>query len=157
MVRTIDKTDKLILSYLIDNATVTHKEISNQIGVSAATVHLRIKKMQQKGIINGASLNINYGVIGYNLTAYVGIIINRTKDSGMIMTNIVKIPEVTVANITTGQFGAFCKIRCKDTEHMKNVIYSINSLGGVVRTESMISLEESVNDKTRLFNSAFDL
>ncbi|MFK7755660.1 MAG: Lrp/AsnC family transcriptional regulator [Flavobacteriales bacterium] len=157
MIRTIDKTDKQILSYLIENASITHKEISRQIGVSAATVHLRIKKMEQKGIMNGASLNINYGVIGYTLTAYIGIIINRTKDSDKIMTNIVKIPEVTVANITTGQFGAFCKIRCRDTEHMKNVIYQINSLSGVVRTESMISLEESINDKTRLFNSAFGL
>jgi len=157
MIRTIDKTDKQILSYMIDNATITNREIANRIGVSAATVHLRIKKMEQKGVINGASLNINYGVIGYHLTAYVGLVISRTKDSDAIMKNLIKIPEVTVANITTGQFGAFCKIRCRDTNHMKDVIYKINSVGSILRTESMISLEESVNDKTRLFNSVFDL
>ena len=113
--------------------------------------------MEQKGIIKGATLDVNYKIIGYTLIAYVGIIVGRTKESEKIMKNIVKIPEVTVANITAGQFGALCKIRCKDTEHMKHVIFRINSLDGVLRTESMVSLEESVNDKTRLFNSAFEL
>mgnify|MGYP005988491621 CR=1 FL=1 len=157
MIKTIDNTDKRILSYLIENATITHKEISNKTGVSAATVHLRIKKMEQKGIIKGASLDVNYGIIGYNLTAYVGITIGKTIESEQIMEDIIKIPEVTVANITTGQFGALCKIRCKDTTHLKKVLFEINSLSGILRTESMISLEESVNDKTRLFNSAFNL
>jgi len=157
MIRTIDKTDKMILSLLIDNATITNKEIAKRTGVSAATVHLRIKKLAQKGVTNGASLNIDYGVIGYKLTAYIGIVISRTKESDKIMRDLVKIPEVTVANITTGQFGAFCKIRCRDTNHMKKVIYEINSIESILRTESMISLEESVNDKTRLFNDAFDL
>ncbi|MEO0404670.1 MAG: Lrp/AsnC ligand binding domain-containing protein, partial [Bacteroidota bacterium] len=67
------------------------------------------------------------------------------------------IPEVTVANITTGQFGAFCKVRCKNTDHLKEVIFKMNSIDGVQRTESMISLEETVNDKSRLFNHAFGL
>lgn len=157
MIKIIDNTDKRILSHLIENASITHKEISIKTGVSAATVHLRIKKMEQKGIIKGASLDINYGLFGYNLTAYVGITIGRTIESEKIMGDIIKIPEVTVANITTGQFGALCKIRCKNTTHLKNVLFKINSLNGIIRTESMVSLEESINDKTRLFNSEFDL
>ncbi|MFD1553223.1 transcriptional regulator [Putridiphycobacter roseus] len=156
MIRTIDKTDKQILSLLIENANITHKEIAKQIDVSPATIHLRIKKMEQKGVIKGASVNIDYQVIGYNLTAYIGIILSRTKGLEKVMKDLIKIPEVTVANITTGQFGAFCKIRCKDTNHMKKVIFKINALNGIIRTESMISMEETVNDKSRLFNSAFD-
>ncbi len=155
MIRTIDNIDKKIISLLIENSNLTNKEISERLNVSPATVHLRIKKMEQKGIIKGATINIDYGVIGYELTAYVGIVLGRTKDSNNLMMDLIKIPEVTVANITTGQFGAFCKIRCKNTNHMREIIYKINKASGVIRTESMISLEEAVNDKSRLFNSAF--
>jgi len=157
MIRTIDKVDKQILSMLIENAHLTNKEIANNINVSPATIHLRIKKMEQKGIIKGSSIAIDYSVVGYNLTCYVGIIIGRTKDSNKVMKALNKIPEVTVANITTGQFGAFCKVRCKDTEHLKHVVFTMNSIDGVIRTESMISLEEAINDKSRLFNHAFGM
>ena len=157
MVRTIDKIDKKILSMLIENANYSNKEIAKDLDVSQATVHLRIKKMEQKGVIKGASITIDYSVIGYELIAYIGIIIGRTKDSKKVMSDLIKIPEVTVANITTGQFGAFCKVRCKNTNHMREVIYKINNASGVLRTESMISLEEAVNDKSRLFNSAFEI
>jgi len=142
---------------LIENANYSNKEIAKDLDVSQATVHLRIKKMEQKGVIKGASITIDYSVIGYELIAYIGIIIGRTKDSKKVMSDLIKIPEVTVANITTGQFGAFCKVRCKNTNHMREVIYKINNASGVLRTESMISLEEAVNDKSRLFNSAFEI
>lgn len=157
MIRNIDNTDKQILSHLIEDARIPYTEIAKKIGVSAGTVHLRVKKMEKRGIIQGASLNVNYGVVGYTFTAYVGIIVGRTKDSDGVMKALKKIPEITVANITSGQYGVLCKIRCKDTKQAKNVIFKINDIKGVMRTESMISLEESINDKQRLFKSIFDL
>ncbi|WP_027421369.1 Lrp/AsnC family transcriptional regulator [Crocinitomix catalasitica] len=157
MIRNIDKVDLQILDFLIADARMPYTEIAKNIGVSAGTVHVRVKKLEKRGLIQGASLVVNYEVMGYSFTAYVGIIIGRSSDSDKIMTNLTKIPEVTVANITSGQFGALCKIRCRDTSHAKNVIYKINDVSGVVRTESMISLEETINDKKRLFKQIFEL
>ncbi|NQX92081.1 MAG: winged helix-turn-helix transcriptional regulator [Flavobacteriales bacterium] len=157
MIRTIDEVDKRILALLIEDAGLTNKEIAGILNVSPATIHLRIRKMHQKGVIKGSSIAIDYDVVGYTLTCYIAIIIGRTKDSHEIMKKISVIPEVTMANITTGQFGAFCKVRCKNTEHLKEIIFKMNSIDGVQRTESMISLEETVNDKSRLFNHAFGL
>ena len=157
MIRNIDNVDLKILNYLIDDARMPYTEIAKAVGVSAGTVHLRVKKLERKGVIQGASLNINYETMGYSFTAYVGILISRTNDSDKIMKGIQMIPEVTVANVTSGQFGALCKIRCRDTPHAKDVIYKINSIPGIIRTESMISLEEPLNDKKRLFRSVFNL
>ena len=78
-------------------------------------------------------------------------------DSEKIVEKMRAIPEVTVASVISGQYGILCKIRCKDTKHAKAVIYKINSISGVVRTESMISLEESINDKERLFKTIFEV
>ena len=113
--------------------------------------------MEQRRIITGATLTINYDVVGYGFTAYIGLILGRTIDSGNIIKALKDIPEVTVAHIATGQFSIFCKVRCMDAKHAKDVIFRVNRISGVLRTESMISLEESINDKERLFKSIFDL
>ena len=66
------------------------------------------------------------------------------------------ITNVTVAHITTGKYNIFCKLRAKDTSHAKEIIFSIDDIDGINRTESMISLEESINDKKRLMHSIFN-
>ena len=61
-----------------------------------------------------------------------------------------EVPEVTVAHLATGKYGIFCKIRCRDASHAKEVIFRINDIEGVENTESMISLEESINSNAGL-------
>lgn len=72
------------------------------------------------------------------------------------MEDIERIPFITVAHITTGKFNLFCKIRAKDTKHAKDIIFMIDDIPGVSRTETMISLEESINDKKRLMHDIFN-
>ena len=156
LVRNIDKTDKLILACLIENARMPYTEIAKKLNVSAGTIHGRVKKLEKRKIITGATLKINYETVGYTFTAYVGVILGRTIKSEKIIKKITLIPEVTVASVISGQYGILCKVRCKNTKHAKNIIYKINNINGVLRTESMISLEESINDKERLFKSIFE-
>jgi Lrp/AsnC family transcriptional regulator for asnA, asnC and gidA len=153
----LDQTDKKILTYLIQDARMPFTEIAKHLNVSPGTVHGRVKKMERRGIITGATLSVNYDVVGYGFTAYVGLILGRTIDSEKIIKALAGIPEVTVAHIATGQFSIFCKIRCKDARHAKDIIFKINSIQGLMRTETMISLEESINDKARLFRSIFEI
>lgn len=157
IIRNIDKVDKLILACLIENARMPYTEIAKKVNVSAGTIHGRVKKLEKRKIISGATLKINYEIVGYTFTAYVGVILGRTIESDKIVEKMRAIPEVTVASVISGQYGILCKIRCKDTKHAKAVIYKINSISGVVRTESMISLEESINDKERLFKTIFEV
>jgi len=133
-----------------------YTEIAKKLNVSAGTIHGRVKKLEKRKIITGATLKINYETVGYTFTAYVGVILGRTIESEKIIKKITLIPEVTVASVISGQYGILCKVRCKNTKHAKNIIYKINNINGVLRTESMISLEESINDKERLFKSIFE-
>ena len=78
-----------------------------------------------------------------------------SKQTKFVLERINEIPFVTVAHVTTGKFNIFCKIRAKDTKHAKDVIFMIDDIEGVYRTETMISLEESINDKKRLMHTIF--
>ena len=151
----LDETDHQILNMLIDNTRTPFTDIAKKLKISAGTVHVRVKKMEEAGIILGSSLSLNYEKLGYSFIAYVGIFLQNTSQTKFVLERINEIPFVTVAHVTTGKFNIFCKIRARDTQHAKEIIFQLDDIEGVYRTETMISLEESINDKKRLMHSIF--
>ena len=152
----LDEIDHQILDMLIDNTRVPFTDIAKKLLISAGTVHVRVKKMEDDGIIQGSSLTLDYKKLGYSFIAYVGVFLQNTSQTKFVLERINNIPFVTVAHITTGKFNIFCKIRAKNTEHAKDIIFMLDDIEGVYRTETMISLEESINDKKRLMHSIFN-
>ncbi len=152
----LDEIDHQILDMLIDNTRIPFTDIAKKLLISAGTVHVRVKKMEESGIIRGSSLMLDYKKLGYSFIAYVGVYLNNTSQTKFVLERINEIPYVTVAHITTGKFNIFCKIRARSTEHAKEVIFLLDDIEGVYRTETMISLEESINDKKRLMHSIFN-
>ncbi|KJD32911.1 transcriptional regulator [Tamlana nanhaiensis] len=152
----LDEIDHQILDMLIDNTRIPFTDIAKKLLISAGTVHVRVKKMEESGIIKGSSLMLDYKKLGYSFIAYVGVYLNNTSQTKFVLERINEIPYVTVAHITTGKFNIFCKIRARSTEHAKEVIFLLDDIEGVYRTETMISLEESINDKKRLMHSIFN-
>lgn len=152
----LDETDHQILDMLIDNTRIPFTDIAKKLLISAGTVHVRVKKMEEGGIIKGSSLTLDYEKLGYSFIAYVGVFLQNTSQTKFVLERIRDIPFVTVAHITTGKFNIFCKVRAKDTAHAKNIIFSLDDIEGVYRTETMISLEESINDKKRLMHTIFN-
>ena len=152
----LDDVDHQILDILIQNTRVPFTDIAKKLLISAGTVHVRVKKMDEAGIITGSSLTLDYTKLGYSFIAYVGVFLHNTSQTQFVLERIHEIPYVTVAHITTGKFNIFCKIRARDTLHAKDVIFKLDDIEGVMRTETMISLEESINDKKRLMHTIFN-
>ena len=146
----IDKLDKQILEYLVKDARKPFTEIAKDLLVSTGTIHVRVKKMEQMGIIKSTSISVDYEKLGFGFIAYIGLYTSRSSTSPKIIDSLGCVPEVTVAHLATGKYGIFCKIRCRDASHAKDVIFRINDIEGVENTESMISLEESINSNTGL-------
>jgi Lrp/AsnC family transcriptional regulator for asnA, asnC and gidA len=152
----LDDIDHQILDILIDNTRVPFTDISKRLLISAGTVHVRVKKMEDAGIIKGSSLNLDYEKLGYSFIAYIGIYLEKNSMTLEVLKSLESIPYVTVAHITTGKFNIYCKLRARDTKHAKDLIFMIDDIEGISRTETMISLEESINDKKRLMHSIFN-
>lgn len=152
----IDKLDKQILEYLVKDARKPFTEIAKDLLVSPGTIHVRVKKMEQMGIIKSTSISVDYEKLGFGFIAYVGLFTSRSSTSPQIIEALKSVPEVTVAHLATGKYGIFCKIRCRDASHAKDVIFRINDIEGVENTESMISLEESMNSNTGLLKLIID-
>jgi len=151
----LDEIDHQILDMLIDNTRIPFTDIAKKLLISAGTVHVRVKKMEDAGLIKGSSLILDYNKLGYSFIAYVGIYLEKTSQLPFLIERIKEIPNVTVAHITTGKFNIYAKIRAKSTNDAKEIIFKLDAIEGVYRTESMISLEESINDKKRLMHAIF--
>ncbi len=151
----LDELDHQILETLIENARTPFTDIAKNLLVSAGTIHVRVKKMEEEGVIKGSTLSVDYNKMDYTFIAYVGIFLENSSSTMSTIDEILKIPEVTVAHLTTGKFSIFCKIRAKNTRHAKEIIFDLDKIPGIKRTETSISLEEVINDKKRLMHKIF--
>ena len=152
----LDEIDHQILDILIENARTPFTDIAKKLLVSAGTIHVRVKKMEEEGVIKGSTLTVDYDKMGYTFIAYVGILLENSSLTTRVIKELEAIPEVTVAHLTTGKFTVFCKLRATDTKHAKDIIFKIDNISGVQRTETSISLEEVINDKKRLMHQIFN-
>lgn len=142
----IDNTDLKILSLLMEDAGMAYTEIGKRIFVSGGTVHVRMNKLRAMGIVRGSQLVIDYAKLGWDISAFLGIYLDKSSLYADVAKELEKIPEVINVHYTTGIYSIFARIVCRDTGHLREVLHDkIQKVVGIQRTETFISLEESVN------------
>jgi Lrp/AsnC family transcriptional regulator, regulator for asnA, asnC and gidA len=142
----LDDVDKQILSILMKDAKEPYTEIAKKIHVSGGTVHVRMRKLEELGIVTGASLSIDYTKLGYDISAFLGIYLDKSSLYDEVAEELKRIPEVVAAHYTTGIYSIFAKIICRDTSHLKSILHDkIQKISGIQRTETFIALQESIN------------
>ena len=141
----IDKVDKKIISFLMKDAMMPYTEIGHRVLMSTGTIHVRMNNLQKQGIVKGTSLVLDYAKLGYDLTAFVGVYLEKGSIYDKVIKRLEKIPEVVEAYYTTGVYSIFIKIICRNTEHLREVLNEkVQPVEGIARTETIISLEESI-------------
>ncbi len=142
----IDNVDRKILAILMKDAKTPYTDIAKQIHVSGGTIHVRMKKLEQMGIVNGSNLSVDYTKLGYDICAFLGIYLDKSSLYGDVAKALEGIPEIVGAHYTTGLYNIFAKIVCKDTNHLRDVLHDkIQRIEGIQRTETFISLFENIN------------
>ncbi|MBL7860569.1 MAG: Lrp/AsnC ligand binding domain-containing protein [Cyclobacteriaceae bacterium] len=147
----IDNTDLRILEILMQDAKRPYTEVAKKVNVSQGTVHVRMNKMEEAGILEKTTLRINYAKLGYDITAFIGIYLEKSALYDMVLAKLRDIREITNIHYTTGNYSMFVKIHCRDTNHLKEVLHDkMQQVEGIERTETMISLEESLDRNLKL-------
>jgi Lrp/AsnC family transcriptional regulator, regulator for asnA, asnC and gidA len=142
----IDNTDLKILEILREDAKKPFTEVAKKIFVSQGTVHVRMSKMEEAGIVEKTTLKINHAKLGYDITAFIGIYLEKSALYDSVLAKLKEIPEIVNIHYTTGNYSMFLKIHCRDTLHLKEILHGkMQQVEGIERTETMISLEESLD------------
>ena len=147
----IDGIDKTILRALMRDARTPILTIAKEVGVSGAAIHQRLRKLELSGIISGSKFVINPKVLGYTTMAFIGIYLDKAMSNPKAVKQLEKIPEVLECHYTTGNWSVFIKILCKDNEHLMHLLNKdIQSIPGVSRTETFISLAQQIDRQIKI-------
>ncbi len=142
----IDGIDKEIIRSLMNNARTPILEIAKRIGVSGAAIHQRLRKLENSELIEGSKIIINPKVLGYKTMAFIGIYLEKAGDNADVVRELKKIPEVIESHYTTGNWSILTKILCVDNENLMQILNKkIQTINGVSRTETYISLDQQIN------------
>ncbi|SEN81234.1 Lrp/AsnC family transcriptional regulator, regulator for asnA, asnC and gidA [bacterium A37T11] len=147
----LDSLDIQILSILMNDASIPYTEIAKKLIVSGGTIHVRMKKMEELEIIKGSSLLINPQKIGFDVCAFLGIYLEKGSQYKNAVEQLKNVKEVVELHYCTGQYSMFAKLICRDTDHLRRVLNEdIQGVKGIQRTETIISLEESIKRQISL-------
>jgi Lrp/AsnC family transcriptional regulator for asnA, asnC and gidA len=141
-----DNVDLGILQELMENADKPYTEIAKKVFVSPGTVHVRMNKMEDAGVVKGATLVIDNAKLGLDLMAFLGIYLTKSSLYDSVLGKLEAISEISSIHYTTGNYNMFVRIHCRNTAHLKNLLHDkIQLIEGIVRTETIIALEESLS------------
>jgi Lrp/AsnC family transcriptional regulator for asnA, asnC and gidA len=147
----IDGLDKVILKALMTDARKSINEIAKNAGISGAAVHQRLKKLENAKLISGSQIIINPKILGYKTMAFIGIYLDKAISNTKAVRQLEKIPEVIECHYTTGNWSILIKILCEDNRHLMNVLnHKIQTIEGVSRTETFISLNQQIKRQIQL-------
>ena len=147
----LDKLDLQIIQYMMDDSMISYADLGKKLFVSGGTIHVRIKKLQEAGIVKGFRLNADLKKLGYDVIAFIGIYLKESSLYDSVAKELQKLPEIVRLNYTTGNYSMFAEIACRDIVQLKNVLHDeLQKIKGIERTETFISLEESFNRKVRV-------
>ena len=142
----IDELDKKILQIIMRNARIPSKDVALQCGVSRAAVHQRIQRMIDTKVIMGSGYNVNPKALGYTTCTYIGIKLERGSMYRTVVPELEKIEEVVECHFTTGPYTMLIKLYARDNQHLMELLNDkIQSISGVTGTETLISLDQSIN------------
>jgi Lrp/AsnC family transcriptional regulator for asnA, asnC and gidA len=142
----LDKLDLQIIDAMVADAEVSYAELGKKLFVSAGTIHVRIKKLEESGIVKGKKLNVDLKQLGYDITAFVGIYLEKSSLYDNVAKELTNIPQIVRLNYITGNYSMFIEIICKDIADLRYVLHdALQKIKGIERTETFISLQEGFN------------
>ncbi len=144
----LDEIDRKLLRILQENAKTPYSRISESLGVSEATVHLRIKKLLKQGVIKGFQAVVDPEKVGKGVLAIIAITATPQKYD-CVLEELKKIEEVYEIYDVTGEYYTITKVRVSGRDELAKVLDRIGSIDGVQATRTMYVLRV-IKEETKI-------
>jgi Lrp/AsnC family transcriptional regulator for asnA, asnC and gidA len=147
----LDELDYQILDILIKDSRTPYLEVARMCHVSGGTIHVRMKKMEDMGIIKGTKLIIDASKLGYDVCCFVGIYLDKSSSFANVLEEMKKIKEIVELHYTTGDYSIFVKVVCKSINHLQDLLMNkVHVVTGIQRTDTFISLSQPIDRNIQL-------
>ena len=136
----LDDTDREILRLLQADARTPFSEIARRIDMSSATVHDRVGRMEDAGVIEGYHASVNPKAIGYGVSALVGLRVEQGREEDALE-RLRDIEGVREIHLTTGEWDVMLRVVAEDTDSLRELMFErVANMDGFSRSQTMIIL-----------------
>jgi len=136
----LDHLDLQLLEALQRNARSTFAELGTIVGLKAPAVHERVKRLETRGYLRGYAAQVDNRRLGYELTAFVGVITSPEKTYDDFTSQIAKQPEVLEMHSIAGDETFLIKVATRSTGHLDDFLSRLKRIPGIARTRTTIVL-----------------
>jgi len=140
----IDYTDKSILSALLSKGRSTFAELAAQVGLTAPTVHDRVKKLERSGVIEGYTAIINPASMGYDIKAVVRITIAADAASQDYERALSAISEIQQCLSVAGEESYLAMVLTRTPKTLEKVLQRIRAIPGTANTKTSVVLSAPI-------------
>lgn len=135
----LDATDVKILNMLIENGRISYTDIAKEVGMKPPSVIDRIKKMEADGIIFNYCAHANYRKLGYDIVAFIGVVIDNPLHIDDFENKLKDMDEdIVECYHVTGDFTLLMKVITKNTNTLANIIKKIRTFSGIANTNTIL-------------------
>lgn len=137
----IDSMDIHILNILQSNGKITNAELARQIGMAPSGVLERVKKLEQKGIIQGYEVRLSPKALGISLSTFILIKTEDAVGSAEIGKQLAKIAAVQEVHWTAGEYNYLVKARVSSTDTLAQLMKKFGEIPGVRDSRTTLVLD----------------
>jgi Lrp/AsnC family leucine-responsive transcriptional regulator len=153
----IDGTDSIILNILQSNARTSNAEIARQVGLAPSAVFERIRKLEERGVIEGYCARIQPKAIGLPLLAFVFVRADDKPGAEQTARRVAEIPEVLEVHHVAGEDCFLAKVRAADTESLGRLLRErLGGIASITSTRTTIVLDTVKESAALPIESAAD-
>lgn len=134
----LDFIDLTILDILQHDGRASHSAIAEAVGLTQPSVHERVKKLEQRGIIRGYAAIVDPEALGLNVLAFISIRLNDYKPEQMAEA-VAEIPEVIEAHHIAGEECFIVKVRCRTNKELQDILERLWAAGPVIGSKTTIA------------------
>jgi Lrp/AsnC family leucine-responsive transcriptional regulator len=146
----IDDTDAKIVNILQDNGRTSNAEIARQVGLAPSAVFERIRKLEERGVVEGYAARVAPREVGLGLLAFVFVRTDERVGGKRAAAHLAAIPEVQEVHQVAGEDCVLVKVRAADTNDLARLLREqIGAVRSVKSTRTTIVLD-TVKETARL-------
>ena len=138
----LDEIDQQIVAMLQDNARISNAEIGRQVGMVPSGVLDRIRRLEERGVLEGYRAKVNPTELGLGLLAFIFVVTDEPIGQTPSAEALAEIPEVLEVHHLAGEDCYVAKVRVSDTAALADLIKDkLGSIKSIKNTRTTIALE----------------
>jgi Lrp/AsnC family leucine-responsive transcriptional regulator len=139
----LDEMDVRLLRELSADARKSQRALGRELGMSAPALAARIARLERLGVILGYAARIDWQALGFTTVVYISVTVDLAYEMGLVMQQIMGIPEVEDVLLVTGNIDMVVRARVRDHAHLRTFLQTaLWDIEGIQRTETALSVAE---------------